>query len=170
MHSRLQAGAVGKMYTPHGPMLRNLPIDCRRPLPCCARSATSSATTSPRRPGVYLSPPSLRFDSIEPSPRVGGEGTRNLRDQEFGTSTCFRSCWLASGDIGERSVTQEQRSTHVQRKQCDYCQRSFGLILHRYFRMRFCTTGCLRAYQRRLDELTKTEPRRFGLPVSRPAT
>jgi hypothetical protein len=77
---------------------------------------------------------------------------------------------LASGDIGERSVTREQRSAHIQRKQCDYCQRSFGLILHRYFRMRFCTAGCLRAYQQRLDALTTTEARRFDLLVSRPAT
>ena len=37
---------------------------------------------------------------------------------------------------------------------CDRCRKSFGLILHRYFRMRFCSADCLEAYQRRLDELT----------------
>jgi hypothetical protein len=37
---------------------------------------------------------------------------------------------------------------------CDHCRKSFGLILHRYFRMRFCSADCLKAYQRRLDELT----------------
>jgi hypothetical protein len=34
---------------------------------------------------------------------------------------------------------------------CDHCQKSFGLILHRHFRLRFCTADCLTAYQRRLD-------------------
>jgi hypothetical protein len=27
-------------------------------------------------------------------------------------------------------------------------------MLHRYFRMRFCSSDCLDAYQRRLNELT----------------
>jgi hypothetical protein len=37
---------------------------------------------------------------------------------------------------------------------CDHCRNAFGLILHRYFRMRFCSADCLSAYQRRLDDLT----------------
>ena len=40
---------------------------------------------------------------------------------------------------------------------CDHCRKSFGLILHRYFRMRFCSADCLDAYQRRLDDLTMME-------------
>ena len=35
---------------------------------------------------------------------------------------------------------------------CDYCRKPFGLVVHRYFRMRFCSLGCLKAYQERLDK------------------
>ena len=38
---------------------------------------------------------------------------------------------------------------------CDHCRKPFGLVVHRYFRMRFCSLGCLKAYQERLDKLTR---------------
>ena len=50
--------------------------------------------------------------------------------------------------------SQGRRSPHPEPMRCDHCRKSFGLILHRYFRMRFCSADCLKAYQRRLDELT----------------
>jgi hypothetical protein len=37
---------------------------------------------------------------------------------------------------------------------CDHCRKSFGLIIHRFLRMRFCSADCLTAYQRRLDKET----------------
>jgi hypothetical protein len=37
---------------------------------------------------------------------------------------------------------------------CDHCRKSFGLIIHRFWRMRFCSADCLTAYQRRLDKET----------------
>jgi hypothetical protein len=37
---------------------------------------------------------------------------------------------------------------------CDDCRKSFGLIIHRFWRMRFCSADCLRSYQRRLDKET----------------
>jgi hypothetical protein len=43
-------------------------------------------------------------------------------------------------------------STHSMR--CDYCREPFGVIVHRYWRMRFCSGDCLKAYQCRLDKLT----------------
>ena len=49
---------------------------------------------------------------------------------------------------------QGRRLPHGEPMRCDYCRKSFGLILHRYFRMRFCSADCLSAYQRRLDDLT----------------
>jgi hypothetical protein len=49
---------------------------------------------------------------------------------------------------------QGRRSPHPEPMRCDHCRKSFGLILHRYFRMRFCSPDCLEAYQGRLDELT----------------
>jgi hypothetical protein len=46
---------------------------------------------------------------------------------------------------------------------CDHCRKPFGLILHRYFRMRFCSSDCLKAYQQRLDKLTRVKIERLDL-------
>jgi hypothetical protein len=44
---------------------------------------------------------------------------------------------------------------------CDYCRGKFGLIVHRYWRMRFCCTSCADAYQQRLHGETKAKIRRL---------
>ena len=49
---------------------------------------------------------------------------------------------------------QGRRAPHFEPMRCDYCRKSFGLILHRYYRMRFCSADCLQAYQHRLDDRT----------------
>ena len=49
---------------------------------------------------------------------------------------------------------QGRRAPHSEPVRCDYCRNPFGLILHRYYRMRFCSADCLQAYQRRLDKET----------------
>jgi hypothetical protein len=46
---------------------------------------------------------------------------------------------------------------------CDHCRKPFGLIVHRYFRMRFCSSDCLKAYQQRLDKLTRVKIERLDL-------
>ena len=51
---------------------------------------------------------------------------------------------------------QGRRAPPSETARCDYCRKSFGLILHRYYRMRFCSADCLKAYQGRLDDLTMT--------------
>lgn len=38
---------------------------------------------------------------------------------------------------------------------CDHCRRPLGLMVHRYWRMRFCSAGCVQAYQQRLQDGTK---------------
>lgn len=40
---------------------------------------------------------------------------------------------------------------------CDYCRGKFGLIVHRYWRMRFCSAPCAHAYQERLHGETKAK-------------
>jgi len=60
------------------------------------------------------------------------------------------------GDMGVIMERQGRRAPHSEPARCDHCRKSFGLILHRYYRMRFCSDDCLRAYQRRLDDLTMT--------------
>jgi hypothetical protein len=49
---------------------------------------------------------------------------------------------------------EERSSPHPEPVRCDHCRKSFGLILHCYFRLRFCSADCLKAYQGRLAELT----------------
>ena len=61
---------------------------------------------------------------------------------------------------------QGRRSPHSEPMRCDHCRKSFGLMLHRYFRMRFCSADCLEAYQRRLDELTMMKIQRVDLSLS----
>jgi hypothetical protein len=38
---------------------------------------------------------------------------------------------------------------------CDHCRRPLGLMVRRYWRMRFCSAGCTQAYQQRLQDDTK---------------
>jgi len=38
---------------------------------------------------------------------------------------------------------------------CDYCRGPFGLIIQRYWRMRFCSEACKKSYQGRLGEITR---------------
>jgi hypothetical protein len=38
---------------------------------------------------------------------------------------------------------------------CDQCRRPLGLVVRRYWHMRFCSHACVRSYQRRLQDDTK---------------
>ena len=38
---------------------------------------------------------------------------------------------------------------------CDHCRKQLGLIVHRYWHMRFCSTVCMKSYQHRLGDETK---------------
>jgi hypothetical protein len=51
----------------------------------------------------------------------------------------------------------------MQNIRCDHCRKPFGLVVHRYFRMRFCSAGCLKAYQERLEKLTRIKIERLDL-------
>jgi hypothetical protein len=48
---------------------------------------------------------------------------------------------------------------------CDHCRRELGLSAHRYWRMRFCSQACKRAYQRRLDQSTRDKISRLDCVV-----
>jgi hypothetical protein len=63
---------------------------------------------------------------------------------------------------------QERRLPHGEPMRCDHCRKAFGLILHRYFRMRFCSADCLSAYQRRLDDLTMIKIQSLDQPPAFP--
>jgi hypothetical protein len=56
---------------------------------------------------------------------------------------------------------------------CDYCRGKFGLIVHRYWRMRFCSAVCAQAYEQRLHHETKAKIRDLAdtstaKPVAKP--
>lgn len=40
---------------------------------------------------------------------------------------------------------------------CDHCRRRLGLLVHRYWHMRFCSAACLQDYQQRLHDETRAK-------------
>jgi hypothetical protein len=40
----------------------------------------------------------------------------------------------------------------VMKVRCDYCRGKLGLMVRRYWHMRFCSTACAQGYEQRLDE------------------
>jgi hypothetical protein len=73
--------------------------------------------------------------------------TRNRRNQSEDLALI---CPRGGGSL---ELAMERRSLHSRPMRCDHCRRSFGLIIHRFWRMRFCSADCLTAYQRRLDKV-----------------
>lgn len=48
---------------------------------------------------------------------------------------------------------------------CDFCRGKLGLMIHRYWQMRFCSSTCVQGYEQRLDE-TKSKIRKLDNPSS----
>ena len=48
-------------------------------------------------------------------------------------------------------------------RRCDFCGGRLGLVIHRYYRMRFCCEAHMMAYCRRLTEETRTKIRHLAL-------
>ncbi len=66
----------------------------------------------------------------------------------------------------DSTIGEKASPSHDSPMRCDHCRKSFGLILHRYFRMRFCSADCLSAYQDRLSDLTMVKIRCLELPTA----
>jgi hypothetical protein len=49
-------------------------------------------------------------------------------------------------------------------RRCDFCGGLLGLIIHRYYRMRFCCEAHMMAYSRRLTEETRIKIRHLASP------
>ena len=47
---------------------------------------------------------------------------------------------------------------------CDHCRGQLGIIVHRYWRMRFCSAACAQAYEQRLRGETRTKIRLLNRP------
>jgi hypothetical protein len=50
----------------------------------------------------------------------------------------------------------------IMKVRCDYCCGKLGLMVHRYWHMRFCSSACTQSYERRLDETKARMRRLFG--------
>jgi len=70
-----------------------------------------------------------------------------------------RSGQLYCSDLCVQSA--EQAAFQLTRR-CDFCGGGLGLIVHRYYRMRFCCEAHLQAYCRRLTEETRAKIRRLA--------
>jgi hypothetical protein len=58
------------------------------------------------------------------------------------------------GDGNSLELVVQPLQSSTESIRCDHCRKPLGLMVHRYWRMRFCSAACLRAYQSRLNELT----------------
>jgi len=59
----------------------------------------------------------------------------------------------------QNSLTLSARSSlgPARTLRCDHCREEFGIGLHRYWHMHFCSSACMTAYQRRLAPETKVK-------------
>jgi hypothetical protein len=49
---------------------------------------------------------------------------------------------------------------------CDHCRRPLGIMVRRYWHMRFCSAACVAAYQHRLHDDTKQKIAKIRLADS----
>ena len=75
---------------------------------------------------------------------------------------------VQSNGAYDSTIGEKAAPSHSSPMRCDHCRKSFGMILHRYFRMRFCSADCLAAYQDRLSDLTMVKIRCLELPPTLP--
>jgi hypothetical protein len=71
---------------------------------------------------------------------------------------------LVVDENSELCSTNAEHVAHHPTRKCDFCGGRLGLIIHRYYRMRFCCEDHMRAYGRRLSQETRAKIRRLALP------
>ena len=74
--------------------------------------------------------------------------------------------WDRGRNVGQgarqsRAGAERMEQTRMTMR-CDHCRGKFGLVVHRYWRMRFCCTACAHAYQQRLHGETRAKIRRLN--------
>jgi hypothetical protein len=77
-----------------------------------------------------------------------------------------RSSWLAAKlDLQVASpAPRRHRLGLVSTLRCDHCRRELDFGVHRYWRMQFCSSACMTAYQQRLAPETKVKICRLDVP------
>src|SRR5262245_10195675 len=84
--------------------------------------------------------------------------TAGLTNPALRTSMIGRSSGgLAMG--AHSSLTLYARSSlgPARTLRCDHCREEFGIRVHRYWHMHFCSSACMTAYQPRLAAETKVK-------------
>jgi hypothetical protein len=71
----------------------------------------------------------------------------------------------AGGEVYCSRLCAERAQQPARRliRRCDYCGGPLGLMIHRYYRMRFCCEAHMRAYCRRLAEETRAKIQRLAV-------
>jgi hypothetical protein len=62
--------------------------------------------------------------------------------------------------------TRSEVLVSVSTLRCDHCRREIRVRVHRYWRMCFCSSVCMTAYEQRLAEETKMKIRRLDIDAS----
>jgi hypothetical protein len=62
----------------------------------------------------------------------------------------------------DSSVGDGERASFRSTRRCDFCGGHLGLIIHRYYRMRFCCESHMAAYRERLTEETRAKIQRLA--------
>jgi hypothetical protein len=63
-------------------------------------------------------------------------------------------------------LTHGKFLVYVSTLRCDHCRREIRVRVHRYWRMCFCSSACMKGYQRRLTEETKVKIHRLYVDAS----
>ena len=59
-------------------------------------------------------------------------------------------------------MTYADHAAFAPTRRCDFCRGRLGLVMHRYYRMRFCCAAHLHAYRQRLTEDTRAKIRHLA--------
>jgi hypothetical protein len=68
------------------------------------------------------------------------------------------ACW-----IYHTAISGDTKSSTNVKYRCDYCGGHLGLIVDRYYRMRFCCKAHMSAYKQRLTMETRAKIRQLEL-------
>jgi hypothetical protein len=70
----------------------------------------------------------------------------------------------ASGELycSELCAEKAEQAARQLIRRCDFCGGRLGLMIHRYYRMRFCCEAHMRTYRQRLTEETRAKIRRLA--------
>jgi hypothetical protein len=69
----------------------------------------------------------------------------------------LRPSGRSTHQINEAAMQHDAVSTERRLIRCDHCRKPLAQVVFRYFRMRFCSSDCQKAYQQRLSKITRAK-------------